>query len=122
MAPENETAGTVASRLTVTLALDVPPALVAPQVYVVACWSSVMETEEQPVLDVIADSPSVTVHVTVTFDVYQPFAPSVPTTELEMTGGVLSPAEATTFTVNAKAPEKPLSLLLLVPSARTFTE
>jgi hypothetical protein len=56
----------------------VPPWLVAVQVIVVCCVSVVIVVVPQPEDEVIAESGSVTSHVTVTSLLYQPFWPSVP--------------------------------------------
>ena len=82
--------GGVASRLIVTDCELVPPALVAVQVKVVPAVSVLIVVELHPVLDVMLDSGSVTLQVTVTSLVYQPFVPKVPETLGVMTGGVVS--------------------------------
>jgi len=87
-----EAAGGVASRLIVTDAVDVPPPLVAEHVTATPDVSFVTFVGPQPVLDEIADSPSVTVHVTDTLPMYQPAFPSWPVTVGVITGGVESAA------------------------------
>jgi hypothetical protein len=76
--------------LIVTDWLAVPPALVAVQVRVVPVVSVVIVVGPHPEVDVIDDSGSLTVQVTVTLETYQPFAPRVPLTAGVMTGGVAS--------------------------------
>jgi hypothetical protein len=70
--------GAVASRLIDTLTGPLlPPALVAEQLYVTACWSAVIDWSSQPVFwRLFGDSGSLTVQVNVTSDVYQSFCPS----------------------------------------------
>ena len=70
--------GAVASRLTVTDLLAVPPVLVAEQLNVTPVVSTVTKEAEQPVWVVIAESGSLTLQATLTSLVYQPLAPSVP--------------------------------------------
>ena len=84
--------GADASRLMVTDALLVPPALVAEHVNVVpaAAVSVVMLEGPQSVEDEIDDWGSVTVHVRPTSLVYQPPEPSVPVMFGVITGGVES--------------------------------
>ena len=89
-AAEPEMVGAVTSRLMVTDCVLVPPALVAEHVNVVPAVSIVTLLDPQPVLDVIVDSGSATVHETPTLLVYQPLLPSVPLTVGVMTGEVLS--------------------------------
>lgn len=72
-------AGTVASRLMVTVSVAVPPAEDAVQVKLVSAVSSVTE----PLLHrgvVMSDSASVVLHDTATSEACQPLAPSVPVT------------------------------------------
>jgi hypothetical protein len=76
--------------LTVNESELVPPTLVAEQLEVEAAVSDVKFWTPQPELITNALSGSVTVQVTVTLDVYQPFAPAVPETTLLITGGVES--------------------------------
>jgi hypothetical protein len=84
--------GAVASRLTVTDCELLPPALVAEQVKMAPAVSLVTELLPHPVCDVIVDWASVTVQLTDTLLVYQPFVPSVPLTVGVITGGVVSAA------------------------------
>jgi hypothetical protein len=63
---------------------------VAVHVKVVPVVSEVTLLAPQPFWEVIVDSGSVTVQLTETSLVYQPFVPRVPTTFGVMTGGVLS--------------------------------
>jgi hypothetical protein len=72
------TIGAVASRLIVTDCELVPPALVAVQVRVVPAVSVLIVVVLQPLVEVIADSGSVTVQLTVTLLTYQPLLPRVP--------------------------------------------
>jgi hypothetical protein len=81
--------GGVASRLIVTDCVDVPPALVALQVMVMLAVSVLIVVVLQPVLEGV-DSASVTLQLTMTLLVYQPFVPSVPVTVGVIIGGVLS--------------------------------
>ncbi len=67
-----------------------PPADVAVQVYVVPLESVLSVVASQPVWLDTALSASVTVHVTPTFEVYQPLLPSVPVTVGAIAGGVAS--------------------------------
>jgi hypothetical protein len=84
------TVGAVASRLIVTDSLLVPPALVAVQVSAVPVVSVLVVVKPHPVEEVIADSLSSTVQVTVTSLVYHPLLPSVPLTFGVISGGVVS--------------------------------
>ena len=97
--PVTLTLGGVASRLMVTLAEFVPPALVTSQVRVVPAVSLSMVVKSQPLVEVMANSLSMTVQLTVTSLVYQPLSPSVPLTLGVITGGVLS-----RITSTSKAP------------------
>src|SRR5437773_913706 len=94
--------GPVASRLTVTLLDDVPPALVAVQVIVVVPSAAIVAVA-QPLSDVIGEPVSVTAQVTTGDEVYQPFEPSVPVTLEAIVGGV----ESTTVTVKFLDPVFP---------------
>lgn len=85
-----EITGAVASLFTVTLIEFVPPLEVAVHVKVTPVVSVVTVVGSQPVFDDTADSASVTVQDTETFDVYQPLFPSVPVTVGVITGGVAS--------------------------------
>ena len=82
--------GPVASRLTVTDFVVVPPALVALQVFVVPAVSVEIVDGAQPVEVRIADCASVTVQVTFTLERYQLFEPSVPVTVEVTFGGLVS--------------------------------
>ena len=83
--------GPVLSILIVTEAEPERPELfVAEQVRVVPVVSEVKLDVLQPVEDAMPDSPSVTVQLTVTSLVYQPFDPAVPEMEGVITGAVLS--------------------------------
>jgi hypothetical protein len=84
--------GAVASRLMVTDWLFVPPELVAEHVNVVPLVSLETVVGVQPDDEVMLESGSVTVQLTVTLLVYQPLFPSVPETFGVMTGGVESAA------------------------------
>jgi hypothetical protein len=89
-----DAAGGVASRL-IVIDLDVvPPLLLAVQVSVVPAVSAVIHVLPHPDFDEIRDCASVTVHVTMTFDLYQPPLPGVPMTVAVMPGGVESFAHA----------------------------
>ena len=90
--------GSEASRLMITCAELVPPALVAEQVNVIPAVSVVTELDSQPVVELTADSGSVTVHATPTLLVYQPLFPNMPVTLGVMSGGVES-VGARTLTV-----------------------
>jgi hypothetical protein len=80
--------------------LDVPPALVAVQVSVVAGVSVVMDVGSQPLEELIGDSSSTTVQVTVTSLVYHPLSPSVPAIAGVIAGAVESVGVAAiTFTL-----------------------
>jgi hypothetical protein len=92
--------GLVASRLTVTDCVFVPPALVAAQSYVVPDESVDSVVVPHPVDEAIVDSVSETDHDTITLDVYQPLPPTVPDTFGVTRGGVVS---ATTVIVNVMA-------------------
>src|SRR6266511_1278643 len=72
------TVGGVASRLTVTVTGAVPPTLIAVHVSVVPSVSKSIVVAPQPCVCEIADSASVTSHVTVTSPVYQPSFPFGP--------------------------------------------
>jgi hypothetical protein len=82
--------GAEASRLIVTEFELVPPALVAEHVNVVPEVSVLIVVLSHPVFDVIVDSLSTTVQLTVTLLVYQPLLPSVPVIVGVITGGVES--------------------------------
>lgn len=82
--------GAVASRLMVTDCEFVPPALVALQMRVRPAVSELMVVDSHPVVEVIVDSGSDTVQLTVTSLTYQPLLPSVPLTLGVITGGVVS--------------------------------
>lgn len=82
--------GAVLSILMVTDWEFVPPALVAMQVRTVPFVSAVSEVEEQPVLEEIADSASVTVQLTLTLLLNQLLLPRVPVIFGAITGGVVS--------------------------------
>jgi hypothetical protein len=69
---------------------EVPPALVAWHVRVVPVVSVLMVVELQPLVDETVDSGSLTVQLTVTSLMYQPFVPNVPLMLGVMTGGVES--------------------------------
>jgi hypothetical protein len=69
---------------------EVPPALVAWHVRVVPVVSALMVVELQPLVDETVDSGSLTVQLTVTSLMYQPFVPNVPLVLGVMTGGVES--------------------------------
>jgi hypothetical protein len=97
-------AGTLTSRVIVTDELDVPPALVAEQVSVTPAVSELTVVEPQSVVEVTADSGSLTVQDTVTSLVYQPFRPSVPTTVGVITGAVVSTGVKETR-LNVRAPD-----------------
>ena len=84
--------GGVASFLMVTLDVDVPPAEVAEHGKVTPAVSEVTLWGSHPVRELIADSASVTVNETPTFDVYQPLLPSEPVMVGVITGGVVSGA------------------------------
>jgi hypothetical protein len=88
--PVTATSGGVASRLSVTGWLALPPALVAEQVNVVPGVLAAIVVGSQPVLFVTADSGSVTLQLTVTSLVYQSLLPCVPATVGVMAGGVES--------------------------------
>ena len=87
---ERTAVGGVASRLIVTEFEVLPPALVALQVKVVPEVSALTLAAPHPDIDVTLESGSVTIHPTLTFPTYQPFAPRDPVTLGVMTGGVLS--------------------------------
>src|SRR5581483_1237494 len=76
------TDGAVASRLTVTLLVVVPPRFVAEHVNVVPFVSAVTDWSAQPLLE----SAPVTFQRTETSPVYQPFVPCLPLTS-EVTVG-----------------------------------
>ena len=80
----------MASLLIVTELEAVPPALVAVHVRVVPAVSELVVDGLQPEVEVIVDSESVTVQVTVTSPMYHPLLPSVPVTTWAITGGVVS--------------------------------
>jgi hypothetical protein len=67
-----------------------PPPEVAVHVNVVPVVSVVTVWVVQPLLEMIADCPSVTDQLTVTLPTYQPFEPCEPFTDTLMMGGVLS--------------------------------
>src|SRR5688572_6492571 len=71
-------AGFVASRLIVTVSLSLPPSDVAAHVKLNDSVSWLTTVVPQPLCDEIADSPSVTLKLTVTSETYHPFRPSVP--------------------------------------------
>jgi hypothetical protein len=99
-----EIVGAVASRLIVTESVEVPPVLVAVHVNVTPVVSLVTEfvASQSTDLDVIAESGSLTLNVTVTSLLYQPLSPSVPVMVWVMTGGVASDGGAGfTCSVNA---------------------
>jgi hypothetical protein len=66
----------------------VPPALVAQQVSVSPAVSVLIVVESQPIMEVMADSGSLTLQLTVTSLTYQSLVPRVPTMLGVMTGGV----------------------------------
>jgi hypothetical protein len=76
--------------LTVTDSVEVPPALVAEHDKVLPAVSVPTVVGPQPVLDVMGPSSSVTLQVTVTSPVYQPFCPKGPVTIGVITGNVVS--------------------------------
>ncbi len=82
------------SRLMVTEAVLVPPALVEAQVIVMPDVSLVTFVGPQPCDEPMADSASVTFQVTDTFERNQPLAPEVPLTTGVMMGAVESPCGA----------------------------
>ena len=83
--------GAVLSILIVTEAeLERPALFVAEQVRVEPAVSEVKLDAVQPVEVLMPDSASVTVQLTVTLLVYQPFDPAVPEMEGVITGAVLS--------------------------------
>ena len=90
---DGSSVGPVASRLTVTVCVALPPPLVALHVNVVPALSLVTVVGPQPNDVEIADSASTTVQLTFTLLVYQPLF-SVPATTGVMTGGVASVGSA----------------------------
>src|SRR5579862_6144865 len=82
----------------------VPPRLVAVQVYVVEAESLDRVVGSQPVIDVMGETESVTVHVTVTSELFQPAPLGVGDTVGVMTGGDVSERIA-----EVEVPEPPLS-------------
>jgi hypothetical protein len=82
--------GAVASLFMVTDCELVPPALVAEHVSVWLMVSVVIFSVPHPLEDVMVDSASVTVQLTVTSEVYHPLLPNVPDTLGVITGGVVS--------------------------------
>src|SRR5262245_32890951 len=94
-----EQVGAVLSTLMVTLRDAGPPVLLAEHVKLVPAVSLVTVCVAQPLVDVIVDSLSTTLHDTVTLLVYQPFEPSTPVTVGVMTGGVLSILMTTVLSV-----------------------
>lgn len=96
----------VASRLTVTLALDEPPPEVAKQVYVLPVVSTFTSVVPQPDVEVIAESGSPTVQETVASETYHPLLPAVPLMLEVMTGGVESAKTlVATKSVSRRLPE-----------------
>src|SRR5262249_47342373 len=82
--------GAMVSRLIVTDRVVVPPADDAVHVNVTPAVSVVTLLAEQPVLELMLDSASLTVHVTCPLLRYQPLLPAVPETLDGTTGGVVS--------------------------------
>jgi hypothetical protein len=89
--------------LTVTDWLFVPPPLVAEHVKVTPEVSVVTLLVPQPDWEVIVESGSVTVQVTVTLLLYQPLFPRVPLTFGVITGGVESDALKCAYSVRGVA-------------------
>src|SRR5437762_1426530 len=121
--------GAVASRLIVTGWLFAPPALVAVHVKVMLFVSLVTVVVSQPVCELIVDSASTTLQLTVTSLVYQPLLPRVPATLGVMIGAVVSEAAGTStrlcspLAAMAMTPVSPLGTFvwpsLLSPQATT---
>ena len=82
--------GRVASRWMVTDFSAVPPVLVAEQVKAVPAVSAVTVLVPHPLVELTVDSGSVTVQLTVTLLVYQPFSPRVPSMLAWISGAVVS--------------------------------
>jgi hypothetical protein len=85
----------------------VPPSLVAEHVRVSPALSAVNVTVSQPLVERMIDSGSLTLQLSVTLLVYQPFWPRLPVITGTTTGGVGSPGTSRTAgaaEVKSKAP------------------
>ena len=92
---ESVAVGPVLSILIVTESEELPPALCAEHDEDAAAVSLVKSCGAHPESMTTVDSGSVTDHPTVTFEMYQPFAPSVPAMVFVMTGPELSGGDTT---------------------------
>ena len=99
--------GAVLSILIVTEFEAVPPPLVAVHVRVVPAVSDVSVVDEHPLVEVMVDCASVTIHDTVTSLTYQPFVPRVPEIEGVITGGVESPVTVNVAVATTLPPPHP---------------
>jgi hypothetical protein len=115
--------GAAVSRMIVTAWVEVPPPLVAVQMYVMPLESVsvLLVVLSQPEDELIAESGSLTVQLTVTSPVYQPLSPTFPVMLGVMTGGVWSVED--TVTLNEPVAVFPwlsvaLQLTVVVPIGR----
>src|SRR5512132_2142367 len=99
--------GGVLSILSGLVIVVVPPSLVAEHVRDSPVLSDVNVTTSQPAVEVMTDSGSVTLQLSVTLVVYQPFRPSAPVITGTTRGGVGSPGTSGTAGADGVASSAP---------------